>query len=138
MMYLSATRAASSVMKTPRKYPGREDSNMQYGFPTIFWRDMIRFVRFKTLLVSSLLQPALWLAFFGIAMSSSFDKLMAGMPVSPGLHVIGYLTFMGAGIIAMTTLLKSLFGGIVILFDKNWGRMGEISQTPINRNHIIF
>ena len=56
---------------------------MAYGFMTIYWRDMIRFVRFKTLLVSSLLQPALWMAFFGIAMSSNFDQLTAGMPVPP-------------------------------------------------------
>ncbi len=111
---------------------------MTLGFTTIYWRDMIRFVRFKTLLISSLLQPALWLAFFGIAMSSSFDKLMAGMPVPPGMHVVGYLTFMGAGIIAMTTLFTSLFGGIVILFDKNWGLMREILASPMNRNHIIF
>ena len=111
---------------------------MAYGFMTIYWRDMIRFVRFKTLLVSSLLQPALWLAFFGIAMSSNFDKLTAGMPVPAGAHVVGYLTFMGAGIIAMTTLFTSLFGGIVILFDKNWGLMREILASPMNRNHIIF
>src|SRR5512137_1666905 len=111
---------------------------MSYGFTTIYWRDMIRFVRFKTLLVSSLLQPALWLAFFGIAMSSSFDKLIAGIPVTPGVQTIGYLTFMGAGIIAMTTLFTSLFGGIVILFDKNWGLMREILASPMNRNHLIF
>jgi ABC-2 type transport system permease protein len=111
---------------------------MHYGFMTIYWRDMIRFVRFKTLLVSSLLQPALWLAFFGIAMSSSFDKLIAGIPATPGVQTIGYLTFMGAGIIAMTTLFTSLFGGIVILFDKNWGLMREILASPMNRNHIIF
>ena len=111
---------------------------MAYGFTTIYWRDMIRFVRFKTLLVSSLVQPALWLAFFGIAMSSSFDALVAGMPVLPGVHRVGYLTFMGAGIIAMTTLFTSLFGGIVILFDKNWGLMREILASPMNRNHIIF
>ena len=111
---------------------------MSYGFTTIYWRDMIRFVRFKTLLVSSLLQPALWLAFFGIAMSSSFDSLMVGIPVLPGVHRVGYLTFMGAGIIAMTTLFTSLFGGIVILFDKNWGLMREILASPMNRNHIIF
>jgi len=111
---------------------------MALGFITIYWRDMIRFVRFKTLLVSSLLQPALWLAFFGIAMSSSFDTLMAGMPVLPGVPNVGYLTFMGAGIIAMTTLFTSLFGGIVILFDKNWGLMREILASPMNRNHIIF
>jgi ABC-2 type transport system permease protein len=99
---------------------------------------MIRFVRFKTLLVSSLLQPALWLAFFGIAMSSSFDALVAGIPAVPGVPQVGYLTFMAAGIIAMTTLFTSLFGGIVILFDKNWGLMREILASPMNRNHIIF
>ena len=111
---------------------------MSYGFTTIYWRDMIRFVRFKTLLVSSLLQPALWLAFFGIAMSSSFDALVAGIPSIPGVPQVGYLTFMAAGIIAMTTLFTSLFGGIVILFDKNWGLMREILASPMNRNHIIF
>jgi ABC-2 type transport system permease protein len=111
---------------------------MSYGFTTIYWRDMIRFVRFKTLLVSSLLQPALWLAFFGIAMSSSFDVLVAGIPAIPGVPQVGYLTFMAAGIIAMTTLFTSLFGGIVILFDKNWGLMREILASPMNRNHIIF
>jgi len=111
---------------------------MSYGFTTIYWRDMIRFVRFKTLLVSSLLQPALWLAFFGIAMSSSFDALVAGIPAIPGVPQVGYLTFMAAGIIAMTTLFTSLFGGIVILFDKNWGLMREILASPMNRNHIIF
>jgi ABC-2 type transport system permease protein len=111
---------------------------MPYGFTTIYWRDMIRFVRFKTLLFASLLQPALWLAFFGIAMASNFDRLLAGVPIPPGVHVIGYLTFMGAGIIAMTTLFTSLFGGIVILFDKNWGLMREILASPMDRNHIIF
>lgn len=111
---------------------------MQYGFLTIYWRDMIRFVRFKTLLVSSLLQPALWLAFFGIAMASNFDAMMAGMPVPAGAQAIGYLTFMGCGIIAMTTLFTSLFSGIVILFDKNWGLMREILASPVSRNHIII
>jgi ABC-2 type transport system permease protein len=138
-MFLSSTPAASSGTKVQQKLhssPG--GGNVQYGFTTIYWRDMIRFVRFKTLLVSSLLQPALWLAFFGIAMSSSFDALVAGIPVPPGVPVIGYLTFMGAGIIAMTTLFTSLFGGIVILFDKNWGLMREILASPMNRNHIIF
>jgi ABC-2 type transport system permease protein len=111
---------------------------MDHGFTTIFWRDMIRFVRFRTMLVASLLQPALWLAFFGIAMASNFDRLMAGIPVPPGTHAVGYLTFMAAGVIAMTTLFTSLFGGIVILFDKNWGLMREILASPMDRNHIIF
>ncbi|NYT05540.1 MAG: ABC transporter permease [Methanomicrobiales archaeon] len=111
---------------------------MNTGFLTIYWRDMLRFVRFKTLLVSSLIQPALWMAFFGVAMSSSFDRLGAGIPPVPGVESVGYLTFMGAGVIAMTTLFTSLFGGIVLLFDKNWGLMREILASPLPRHHIII
>jgi len=108
------------------------------GFVTIFWRDMIRFFRFKTLLISSLVQPALWMAFFGIAMSANFNRLTTQIPPIPGVPTVDYLTYMAAGVIAMTTLFTSLFGGIVILFDKNWGLMREIFASPLPRDHIIF
>ena len=108
------------------------------GFLTIYWRDMLRFFRFKTLLISSLVQPALWMAFFGIAMSANFNRLTSEIPPIPGVPSVDYLTYMAAGVIAMTTLFTSLFGGIVLLFDKNWGLMREIFASPLPRNHIIF
>jgi ABC-2 type transport system permease protein len=111
---------------------------MHTGFLTIYWRDMLRFVRFKTLLFTSLVQPALWLAFFGIAMSNNFERLTATLPATPGVRTIGYLTFIGAGVIAMTTLFTSLFGGTVLLFDKNWGLMRETLSSPLPRIHIII
>lgn len=111
---------------------------MNTGFLTIYWRDMLRFVRFRTLLFASLVQPALWLAFFGIAMSNNFDRLTATLPVLPGVKAVDYLTFIGAGVIAMTTLFTSLFGGTVLLFDKNWGLMRETLSSPIPRIHIII
>lgn len=107
------------------------------GFLTIYWRDMLRFFRFKTLLFSSLVQPALWLAFFGIAMSANFARLSSGMAPLPGIREVGYLTFMAAGVIALTTLFTSLFAGIVILFDKNWGLMREVMASPLPREHVI-
>lgn len=111
---------------------------MHTGFLTIYWRDMLRFVRFRTLLFASLVQPALWLAFFGIAMSNNFERLTATMPAIPGVKTVGYLTFIGAGVIAMTTLFTSLFGGTVLLFDKNWGLMRETLSSPLPRIHIII
>jgi len=99
---------------------------------------MLRYYRFKTLLVSSLVQPALWMAFFGIAMSSNFDRFTSALPPIPGVPSVNYLTFMAAGVIAMTTLFTSLFGGMSLLFDKNWGLMREIFASPLPRNHIIF
>ena len=107
---------------------------MHTGFLTIYWRDMLRFVRFRALLFATLIQPALWLAFFGIAMSNNFDRLTATLPAIPGVRTVGYLTFIGAGIIAMTTLFTSLLGGTVLLFDKNWGLMRETLASPLPRN----
>lgn len=111
---------------------------MHPGFITIYWRDMIRFVRFRTLLFSSLVQPALWMAFFGIAMSANFTRLTSDVPPVPGIPNVGYLTFMAAGVIAMTTLFTSLFGGMTLLFDKNWGLLREVMASPLPRDHIIF
>ena len=110
---------------------------MHTGFLTIYWRDMLRFVRFRTLLFTSLVQPALWLAFFGVAMSNNFDRLTATIPAVRGVKAFGYLTFICAGVIAMTTLFTSLFGGTVLLFDKNWGLMRETLSSPLPRIHII-
>jgi ABC-2 type transport system permease protein len=111
---------------------------MAYEFLTIYWRDMLRFVRFKAVLFTSLVQPALWMALYGAAMSSNFSRLGAGLSLPAGVYSISYLTYMGAGVIALTTLFTSLFGGITLLFDKNWGLMRELLASPMPRNNIII
>lgn len=111
---------------------------MHTGFLTIYWRDMLKFVRSRSLMFVSLLQPVLWLAFFGIAMSSNFNRLTATLPATAGVRTVDYLTFIGAGVIAMTTLFTSLFGGTVLLFDRNWGLMRETFSSPIPRIHVII
>ena len=111
---------------------------MTLEFLTIYWRDMLRFVRFRAVLISSLVQPALWMALYGAAMSSNFSRLSSSIPVPQDAISISYLTFMGAGVIALTTLFTSLFGGITLLFDKNWGLMREFLASPMPRNNIII
>ena len=111
---------------------------MSFEFLTIYWRDMLRFVRFRIALVASLIQPALWMALYGAAMSSNFSRLSSGIAVPHDAIAVSYLTFMGAGVIALTTLFTSLFGGITLLFDKNWGLMRELLASPMPRNHIIL
>jgi len=111
---------------------------MGVEFLTVYWRDMLRFVRFRALLFSSLVQPALWMAFFGIAMTSSFDRFAALTPVPEGAVAVPYLTFMAAGVMALTTLFTTLFGGISLLFDKLWGLLREILASPAPRSHVLL
>ena len=107
-------------------------------FIAVYWRDMKRFVRFRAQLFSSLVQPILWMAFFGLGMSSNFDKIRSIISISTNNSSVSYLTFMAAGVIAMTTLFTSLFGGITLIFDKNWGLMKEMLASPMPRSHILF
>ncbi|HDD60783.1 MAG: ABC transporter permease [Thermoplasmata archaeon] len=111
---------------------------MNTAFLTVYWRDMIRFRRFKPMLFSTLVQPILWMAFFGIGMSSNFDRFSQFVKLPPGIESVDYLTFMAAGVIAMTTLFTSLFGGISLLFDKRWGIMKEMLASPMPRTHILW
>ena len=71
-------------------------------------------------------------------MSSNLSRLSTGLDLPAGAASVSYLTFMGAGVIALTTLFTSLFGGITLLFDKNWGLMRELLASPMPRNHIIL
>ena len=87
-------------------------------FVTVFWRDMLKFWRFKSMLFASLIQPVLWLALFGIALSDYFDGLMPGTGGPEGMLTVDYLTFMLAGVVAMTILFTTLYGGISIQIDK--------------------
>ena len=111
---------------------------MRCEFWPVFWKEMIKFFRFKSLLVTSLLQPALWMAFFGVAMSSNFDRLSMLYSIPPGAGQVGYLTFMGAGVIAMTALFTSLYGGMTLIYDKNFGLMKEMIASPMRRSQIIL
>jgi len=112
--------------------------NMKPGFLPIYKRDMRRFFRFKHQLLSSFLQPVLWLAFFGMAMAGNFDRIMGSNGSIHGVMEVSYLTFMCAGIIGATILFTNIFGGFFLLFDKNWGILREIMASPLPRRNIII
>jgi ABC-2 type transport system permease protein len=111
---------------------------MRTEFLTIFWRDMKKFFRIKAMLFTSLIQPALWLAIYGLSMSSNLDLITPGVPGQPGVVSVNYLTFMAAGVIAMTILFTCLYSGISLQFDKYYGLMKEMVASPLPRSHILL
>jgi ABC-2 type transport system permease protein len=80
----------------------------------------------------------MWLAFFGLAMSDSFDQLTSLIPNVSGVPVVNYFSYMGAGIIAMDVLFSSLFGGTTLMFDKKFSLLRETLASPVPRFHIIL
>jgi ABC-2 type transport system permease protein len=111
---------------------------MALNLITVYWRDMIKFFRLKAMLFATLIQPILWLAFFGLAMSNYFEENMAGMPAMEGVIEINYLTFMFAGILSMTILFTCLYSGIFLQLDKQNGLLKQMMASPMKRSDILF
>jgi len=103
-------------------------SNELQAIYVMWLRQMKRFVRSKSRLVSTILQPL----FFLFILGSGFK-----MASFPDMHV-DYLSFLAPGIIAMAILFSSMFTGISILWDKQFGFLQEVLVAPISRFSIIL
>ena len=107
------------------------DSSMHFfsDIYTVWLREMIRYVRTRSRIVSSLAQPLLFLVIFGAGFSSSFRF--------PGLGT-NYVNFLAPGIVCMTVLFTSIFSGMSVIFDKEFGFLKEILVAPVSRTSIVL
>ncbi len=96
---------------------------------TIWLREVKIFTRVRSRVAGSLATPIFWLAFVGVGFSSSFKF--------PGLS-IDYMDFITPGIVGMTLLFSSMFSGLSILWDKQFGFMKEMLVAPVKRTTIVL
>jgi ABC-2 type transport system permease protein len=91
-------------------------------------RELIKFFRAKSRLVTTLARPVIWLFLIGGGMSRL---------VSPGMGV-DYMQFIFPGILGMTILFSSIFSSISIIWDKEFGLMKGILVAPVSRFSIVI
>ncbi|HNR25991.1 MAG TPA: ABC transporter permease [Methanobacteriaceae archaeon] len=90
-------------------------------------RELKRFIRDHSRLVSSVISPVLWLVIFGGGLGFSIAD-------ATGLN---YTQFLLPGIISQTLLFTAMFLGISVIWDRQFGFMKEILVAPINRISIF-
>ncbi len=100
---------------------------------TIWLREWKRLLRSRVRLIVSLAQPLLWLILFGTV----FNQMLSGVG-EPGEEAISYKSFLVPGIVAMTVLFGSIFAGIGIIFDREFGFLKEIMVAPVSRTSIVW
>ena len=98
---------------------------------TIWLREMKKFVRSRSRIVGNIAMPFFFLAFLGTGLSSTFS-------LPGGLGGVSYLDFLAPGIIAMTMLFSSMFSGISVLWDRQFGFLKEILVAPVRRVSIVM
>lgn len=95
----------------------------------ILWlRQLKRYVRSRSRLIGSLGQPLLFLIALGYGFGPIFEKAGQG----------NYIQFLAPGIIAMTVLFTSIFSGIELIWDRQFGFLKETLVAPTSRLKIML
>ncbi len=104
-------------------------SEVWRGAWVVAYREILRFTGDRSRLLSSFAMPILFLVVFGAGFTKSMGALAPG---------VNFIQFMYPGIIAMTVLTSSLFAGISVVWDREFGFLKEILVAPIGRTGIVL
>ena len=95
----------------------------------ILWlREVKRYFRSRPQIIASLGQPLLYLVVLGFGLGPVFQQSGHG----------SYLQFVAPGVIGMSILFMSIFSGIGLLWDRQFGFLKETLVAPIPRLHIMI
>jgi ABC-2 type transport system permease protein len=95
----------------------------------ILWlREMKRYTRSRVQIVASLGQPLLYLVVLGFGLGPVFQKAGQG----------NYVQFVAPGVIGMTVLFSSIFSGLGLLWDRQFGFLKETLVAPVARVQIMI
>ena len=95
----------------------------------IMWlRELKRYFRSKSRMIGSLGQPILFLLALGYGLGATFQKAGQGT----------YINFLAPGVIGMTIIFTSIFSGIQVIWDRQFGFLKETMVAPVSRFNIMI
>src|SRR5688572_10929991 len=94
----------------------------------VLWlREVKRYLRSRAQIVASMGQPLLYLLVLGFGLGPVFEEAGRG----------SYLQFVAPGVIGMGVLFTSIFSGIGLLWDRQFGFLKETLVAPVPRLQIM-
>ena len=95
----------------------------------IMWlRQMIRYFRSPPRMIGALAQPLLYMVALGFGFSAVFRQAGQG----------DYMAFLAPGIIGMTILFSGMFGGMELIWDRQFGFLKETLAAPVSRFNVMM
>jgi ABC-2 type transport system permease protein len=95
----------------------------------ILWlREVKKYSRSRVQIIASLGQPLLYLLVLGFGLGPVYQKAGGG----------SYLQFMAPGIVGMAVLFTSVFSGIALLWDRQFGFLKETLVAPVARINVMI
>ncbi len=98
----------------------------------VFWRELKRYRKSRSGVLIRLIQPAVWIIVVG--------NIFAG--TQPLIQSVGfdgeYIEFMAPGVVILTAIFTSIFGGVNTLWDRRYGFMNKVLTSPASRASIAL
>jgi ABC-2 type transport system permease protein len=96
----------------------------------IVWRrELIRYVNDRMRVVTTLVQPLLFLFVLG----SGLQRL-----ASAGTHGVSLRTFIYPGILCIAVMFTAMFSAASIVWDREFGFLREMMVAPVRRSSIVI
>lgn len=97
------------------------------GLYAIWYREFKVFTREKSRVISSIINPLLWLVVFGGGLGSAIS-----------IQGMNYQSFIFPGILTMVALYSTIFYGSYVIWDKKIDFLKEVLVAPLSRTTIFF
>jgi ABC-2 type transport system permease protein len=96
----------------------------------IVWRrDLIRFANDRIRIITSLVQPLLFLFVLG----SGLQQVS-----SAGTHGVDLKTFIYPGVLSLAVMFTAMFSAASIVWDREFGFLREMLVAPVSRSSIVI
>jgi ABC-2 type transport system permease protein len=121
------TAATAEVVRV--RVPERSWRSEARAISIVWRRELIRFRADKLRIVTSLVQPLLFLFVLG----SGLQTLSAA-----GTHGVALKTFLYPGILCIAVMFTAMFSAASIVWDREFGFLREMMVAPVRRSSIVI
>jgi ABC-2 type transport system permease protein len=131
----TTTRAPESPSQAPRSdvvrvsVPQRSLASELRAIKIVWQRELIRYRRDRLRMVTTLVQPFLFLFVLGTGLQSV---------AAAGTHGVNLKTFIYPGILCIAVMFTAMFSAASIVWDREFGFLREMMVAPIRRSSIVI
>jgi ABC-2 type transport system permease protein len=111
------------------RVPQRTTGGELRAIKIVWEREVVRFVSDRLRIVTSLIQPLLFLFVLGTGLSRI---------ASIGTDGVNLRTFLYPGILAMAVMFTAMFSAASIVWDREFGFLREMLVAPVRRSSIVI
>ncbi len=111
------------------RVPVRSAGSELRAIKVVWKRELIRFSRDRLRILTSLMQPFLFLFVLGTGLSRL---------ASAGTHGVNLRTFVYPGVLCMAVMFTAMFSAASLVWDREFGFLREMMVAPVRRSSLVL